>query len=274
MTDEHGGATDGGQRVTRGITVTDGSDLRIGPFHIEVNIDTGETTAAPVDVHLRTDMWPYWLAEGIEAVIDVRQYAALIPAAVAADDGPAIDAAMIRELRSSMRAVCAAAFAVDSFYASVKARSPQHPDADRWRTNRTPRHSQVFETFRYHLKLDNATSKETKKRITQLFTIRDAAVHPGSEFKEPVYRPDVNASVDWHFGVFTADNAVACVAMIVQMIDRFEPRLQRGSAELAGFRSKVRPAMDRVLDQYEAVDGLPAIGRAVPPTVEPVPADA
>ncbi|WP_157172748.1 hypothetical protein [Nocardia exalbida] len=98
-----------------------------------------------------------------------------------------------------------------------------------------------------------------------MFTIRDAAVHPGSEFKVPVYRPDVDASVDWHFGVFTANNAVACVAMIVQLIDQFEPRLQRGSDELAAFRSKVRPAMDRVLDQYEAVDGLPAIGRTVYP---------
>ena len=57
---------------------------------------------------------------------------------------------MVSELKAAMRATTSAAFAIDAFYASVKERSPEHPDADKWRANRTARNKQIAETFRYH----------------------------------------------------------------------------------------------------------------------------
>ena len=252
--------------MTRGVTVTDGADLRLSDISLvfDANNPTAAQPSSSVTVHLRTDMWPYWLAEAIDAAVDAATNSAQIPAAVADGVERVIGDLMLRELRAAMRAITAAAFAVDAFYAAIKARSPEHPNAAQWQQNRLARHKQVFETFRQNLKLDNATSKEASRRISQLFAYRDWAVHPGSEFKEPIYRPDLDASADWHFTVFRAENALAAVAMTVQMLDRFTPRLERGSTELAEWRPKVRKAINRVLDQYEAAAALPTIGRGEP----------
>lgn len=241
----------------RGINVTDGGDLRLSNIRIEVGPDGAQSAPSPT-VHLRTDMWPYWLAESIEGAKESASHAEGIPPALEAGDDESIRQLMIRDLRASMRAISAAAFAVDAFYASVKARSPRHPSEAAWREKRTARHAQVHETLRYHLKIDNTSAREVQHRIKQLFQFRDWAVHPGSSFKEPIFRADVDALVDWHYSAFRSENAVASTAMTVDMIDRLIPRLANGSEELAGWESRARAAMDVALVGYEAA-GLPPL---------------
>ena len=57
----------------RGITVTDGGDLRISGVRIQVGVGAdGVVSSSSATVHLRTDMSPYWLAEGVSAAIAPR----------------------------------------------------------------------------------------------------------------------------------------------------------------------------------------------------------
>lgn len=53
----------------------------------------------------------------------------------------------------------------------------------------------------------NAGAKEMRRRIRDVFKFRDWAVHPGSKFRKPIIRPDVDG-LDWHFAVFRGENAV------------------------------------------------------------------
>jgi hypothetical protein len=124
-----------------------------------------------------------------------------------------IDQLVFGELKASMRAITSSAFAIDAFYASVKERSPQHPDADKWRRRRTAREKQVTETFRYHLRIRKHAVEEIKRRVSEIFRFRDWAVHPGAKFQQPEYRDDINLLVDWHFVAFRRANAIGATAL-------------------------------------------------------------
>jgi hypothetical protein len=246
-----------------GVRLTTGSDIRIPAGALRISIgEDGKPTMDPIIPQLRTDMWPHWLLEAVDAVPAARSAADEVSrlAAVPERDEAALDLALSAELRATMRAITASAFAVDSFYSSVKARSPAHPHAEAWRAHRTPRHAQVYETIRYSLKLRNPGAREVRERIKKLFQFRDWAVHPGSQFRSPILRADVDSGVDWHFMVFRADNAVGAVAMTVSMMDVLVARMLRGSEELRQSHAGARKAMTQVLEAYDRAH-LPAFDR-------------
>lgn len=247
-----------------GVRLTAGADLRLpaGALRIKVDAD-GTVSADPVVPQLRTDMWPHWLFEAVGAAQIARDSAAEVAhlAALSDRDEEALDLALGSELRGSMRAITASAFAVDAFYASVKARSPAHPNQNAWRANRTPRYAQVFETLRYHLKLTPPGANEIRDRVKELFRFRDWAVHPGSRFREPVYRSDIGSGVDWHFAVFRGDNGVAAVAKTASMMDALVTALLRGHEELRQNYPTAKRAMTAVLESYDGAS-LPSFARA------------
>lgn len=237
-----------------GVRLTAGADLRLpaGALRITVGRD-GKVSADPLVPQLRTDMWPHWLFEAVGAAQSARDSAAEVArlAALVDRDEESLDLALGSELRGSMRAITASAFAVDAFYASVKSRSPAHPSQDAWRANRTPRYAQVFETLRYHLKLKPPGANEIRDSVKELFRFRDWAVHPGSRFREPVFRPDIDSGVDWHFAVFRGDNGVAAVAKTASMMNALVATLPRGTEELRQSYPAARRAMTAVLESYD-----------------------
>lgn len=220
----------------------------------------------PVTPELRMDLWPQWLHEALDATVAARAAHAEVLAEVAAPTSEEHLADLLDlELRTSMRAITSAAFAVDAFYSSVQARSPEHPDRAKWRTpgrRRTPRQAQVFETLRYHLKIRNPGAAEIRRRIRDLFKYRGWAVHADASFKEPVLREDIDRGVDWHFSAFRAENAVACLANTMQMLDVLVDLTERGTKELREWRENARVRLDEILDLYDAVEGLPEFTRA------------
>jgi hypothetical protein len=268
---------DGGPaRVSRGVRFT-GSDFRISGLSIEL-----DPSGAPlrdgglVTVELRTDTWHYWLREAIDAAIAAAEASDAIPetydkfeAGETTEDE--LDALADRELIATMQAIGASAFALDAFYAAVKARSPRHPDEEAWKKKRTARHKQVTETFFYHLKVTKQKAKkEIRLRVSQLYAFRDKAVHPPSEYRDPIYRPDLNVAVDQIFTVFRRENAVGAAAMVVSVFDYLVSFLDNGSAELVEMKPGARKRMNAVLDQYEAAAIFPEIVRREPPGPETV----
>ena len=242
-----------------GIRTTDGADLQL---RLEMNVKTGEITV-PMAL-LRTDTWPFWLAEAVSAAVAAAEIDPITQESLA--DNDEVTRLLVAELRASMRTFTSCAFAIDAFYASVKARSPAHPQQAVWHKKGTARHKQVAETLRHHLQVrSNEASKLLSNRIQEIFRFRDWAVHPGSQFKQAIHRPDVDAAVDWHFIAFSTSNALAGVANTIQLFDHMVNALSRGSDELAKRQPAAREAMDHVLDAYESSDKLLKIGRAEPP---------
>ncbi|MFC0221179.1 hypothetical protein [Nocardioides zeicaulis] len=179
-------------------------------------------------------------------------------------DEQALQDLLDAELRASMRTISAAAFAVDSFYASVQARSPDHPDRERWRTprangRRTARHSIVFETLRYHLKIRPVAAPEYKRRISDLFRFRGWAVHADAEFREAIERPDLDRGVDWHYVAFRTENAIAVVGGTLQMLSALVDVFDRGSQEMRDWQPHAREALDAVIARYDLDHRLPRL---------------
>jgi hypothetical protein len=110
----------------RGVKVV-GGDLRISDLKITFD-DDGNITTGPVRTQIRTDLWPFWLEDAVEAAATACSLADQIPAldALLDTDVPKepinaeIDRLLFRELRASMRAITACAFAIDAFYAWSK----------------------------------------------------------------------------------------------------------------------------------------------------------
>jgi len=251
----------------RGVKVV-GGDLRISDLKITFD-DDGKITTGPVRTQVRTDMWPFWLEDAVEAADTACRLADQIPALDAQLDtelpkepiNAEIDRLLFRELRASMRAITACAFAIDAFYAMVKERCGPHPHHNAWRKNRTARERQITETLRHHLRIRAEGANQLKSAVSQLFRFRDWAVHLAADFRDPVYREDVHSTVDWRFAAFRRDNAVTSVAMTVALFDSLVSILDRGGEELRQCRKLARERMDDIFRAYEQVDGLPELQR-------------
>lgn len=156
----------------------------------------------PLTFTLRTDLWRFWLRGAIDAAVVTAEVADQIPPLyeqVEAGKAKYADVYELceRELIASMQAITSSAFAIDAFYASVKYRSPPHPDQAAWNKNRLAREKQLTETLFYHLRIrDQEVKKQIRNWISPIYQLRDSAVHPPSEFRDPIYRPDINCHVD------------------------------------------------------------------------------
>lgn len=248
-----------------------GGDFQISNISITVDGD-GKLAMGQPHARLRTDMWPFWIEDAIEAADTACRMADQIPDLVTQLDDAGelkdriereIDRLMIRELRATMRAITAAAFAIDAFYATVKERCGPHPHDEIWRNKGTSRKRRITETLRYHLHIKTTNEvKSIKSCVAQVFMFRDWAAHMAAKFRDPVYREDVQASVDWHFHVFRRKNAVNAVQFTVIILDHLVSILDRGGEELAKCKPLARERMDDIVRAYEEVEGLPELRRS------------
>jgi hypothetical protein len=109
----------------RGVRVVSGGDLQLSNLSLTVD-QNGEPSMSQPHVKLRTDMWPFWLEDAIDAAKMACEIADLIPDLMARYDAieaeeekqrvdHEIDRVLIGELRATMRAITASAFAIDAF---------------------------------------------------------------------------------------------------------------------------------------------------------------
>lgn len=255
----------------RGVWVV-GGDLQISDLSFSVGED-GQFTASPITVRVRTDMWPFWLEEAVEAADTACRVADRIPPLVAELDAAPddevrqavtdqINALMFRELRASMRALTACAFAFDALYATVKERCGPHPHDAAWAEKGTARHKRITETIRYHMKISRPdATRQLKSFVSQMFRFRDWAVHMAANYRDPVPRADLRASVDWHFVAFQRENAVTAGGFTTSTLDYLVSVMDRGGEDLANCQNFARQRMDDVVRAYDQVDALPRFQR-------------
>jgi hypothetical protein len=147
------------------------------------------------------------------------------------------------ELRHSMVAIAAAAFAVDAFYASVVARIPRAPK--KTSANRASRAGHITDAFNRGYKLPNATTKELRRSIGVIFKYRGWAVHAPGDYRPTHLHPDLETAVEWRFLAFTAGNAKEIVegalSIIRALVER--PRVKTHT-DLAEWSDAMKPWLD------------------------------
>jgi hypothetical protein len=260
--------TDEEPRKWRGIR-TIGGDLQVSDISITFD-DDGNAAIGQPQIKLRTDMWPFWVEDALEAAATSCQMADQIPALVAQLDDAGelrdqidrqIDRLMIRESFATMRAITASAFAIDAFYATVKERCGPHPHDGNWRHNGTSREKRITETLKYYLHLKANEVNNVESCVAQVFKFRDRAAHMEVKFRDPVYREDVEAGVDWHFHEFRRENAVNAVQFSLMVLDYLVSILDRGGGELAKCKPLAQERMEAIFGAYEQIRALPKFQR-------------
>src|SRR5258708_22063115 len=95
-----------------------------------------------------------------------------------------------RVFRPSMKAMTAAAIAIDGFYAAVQKKIRIDPALiNKWKANKTARYSQVAETVRIAYQLKPKGSKAFRDNIREIYKFRDQAVHPSAAMEEAILHP-------------------------------------------------------------------------------------
>jgi len=234
-----------------GIFITSGMDLRLDD--IRINVESGEID--PPTVTVRMDIWNHWLYVAREARDKSEVALKNVRAAASDNDDPRLSVALEEEFRQSMMAISSAAFAIDSFYASVVDRHGRHPQASEWRVNKLARYKQVFETLRWTWNIKPEPANQIRDALKQLYRFRDFAVHPPSSFQQPIQRPDIDRGVEWRFIYFRAENAVTGVRIANEVI---EALLRDPSRAPVGLREWIEGCRPRFHDAagYAIRDGV------------------
>jgi hypothetical protein len=212
-------------RDVPGVMVIQGMSLRIPAGSLVISIgEDGNPESSPLVPHLRLDLWPTWLEIGCEHTRRAHDTAATVSPSLADPDKATL---LSRELQEAMVAMCAFAFAFDGFYDVVKSELGEHPNAAQWRQEGrrpTPRHKQVAETLRYHLKLGPQFTGQLKQFLKELFKFRGRAVHPSSSYLPATMREDIDSGVHPHLITFSGKHAVQCRAIALVLLDRLVER--------------------------------------------------
>jgi hypothetical protein len=197
-----------------GIMVLAGQSLRIPAGGLVISLDEGVSSAR---VELSLEVWPHWLRVAAQQT-DVAIAAAAEVAAVARSAEPEPrGSAMATEMGASMVAIAAQAFAVDAVYDSIKQRLRHAPTPGK---GHTVRYRWITETIRHGFRLRDDAATEVRDRLKQLFDFRDWAVHPPNDFRDPIYRADLDAAVEWRYAAFTAVNARNSLGWTLSLFDQ------------------------------------------------------
>jgi hypothetical protein len=198
---------------------------------------------------VRLDLWPTWLEIGCLHAEQARAAGVRLNAELS--DGEKYTT-LTEELQAGLVAMTALAFAVDGFYDTLRQEFGAHPHQTTWKKKRTARHSQVAETFRFHLKLGPTFSGQLRTVLKELFDFRSRAVHPSSKFVEPSYRPQIDSGVHPHLITFSGPHAVQARALVLELLDRLitQAAEQTRSGADKGWLDRGREELDRISALY------------------------
>lgn len=178
-------------------------------------------------VSVSMDMWNQWLLIAHSRVQAAELARQRLVDAVAADDEASRGSALEEEFQAGMVAIAACAFAVDSFYASVYERMKKRPTR-RTGGRHAARYRWITETLRQAFTLSSKGTKSLQEFLKKLFSFRDWAVHPASDFRHPIPHPVLGSGVEWRFIAFSADNARIVLDQTMSVVEQLLERPTSG----------------------------------------------
>jgi hypothetical protein len=135
---------------------------------------------------------------------------------------------LLDEFVPAMECIVASAFAIEAIFSQIMpfAKIPKQT-LDSWNNNRTSRADRICEVISRVGKLSNQNKITAKAFLTELFKLRDAAVHPSSKMVRTVHRLDLDYDVDANFGKYTSSAAIAhfqdTLSLILLLLKRKDP---------------------------------------------------
>jgi hypothetical protein len=243
-------------RQPGGIFVFKGAKLGIpeGSFKISMS-DSGEPKVE-IDFHIGLDMTDKWLS-----IAELNE-AKAIEASKALDlEWPSgNDEAAVPHLESeffhSIQSVCASAFAIDAFYASIKEHIELPPELiDAWNKNRTSRSARISEVMKRGFIFNEETFQKLKALIAEIFSLRDKAVHPSPEMSKPLYHPRLLIGMPWHFVWFREENARNCYSLALSIISQLILKANPGNSALSEYCTNAQARVSPLLNSWESKYG-------------------
>lgn len=208
--------------IMRGVSIGFGPGSRL-------EFDEGGGIRADFQWHFQYEVSPSWLKIALAHAKGAQQWKERRVAAWLGTDDNLKASTLEGECASSMQAITAAAIAVDALYASVQPMIILPPTlVETWRRKRTPRQAQVSEVIRRAFSLGNASGSMVKQNVSQIFALRDLAVHPCAHMKPAVLHPELHVGLEWRFEAFRSHNACLLVSaagnLFWQLVHQTRPK--------------------------------------------------
>jgi hypothetical protein len=172
----------------------------------------GRATAGSASVQIASSFWMKWFeiaAEHSRMALEARARAEQAEAG-----SQEMGEAFGEELKASLVAVTAAAFAIDAWYIAVKPMIPPQQVAED-----AGRAARVIETLKAGFSLGPAAAR-WGSQIKALYRLRDGVVHHTSTFSETQPHPTGLSNVAKENAVYTAERAAWTVDLAVDVMTR------------------------------------------------------
>jgi hypothetical protein len=211
-----------------GVFISEGMTLRIPAGGLVLPLDG--SPPPPVQVEVSLDMTPMWVDVALDQALVARRHHEQLLEVVGADQ-EAVGNALIGECKAAMISLTGSAFALDALYESLLERAVL-PAAiqEGWAKNKLKRSRRIVETMRLALKpeFSNEESREVVEQVDKLFQLRDWAVHPPANFREPLHHEVLGTGVEWRYVAYTFDNCRNALSFVLAYLRRIlqEPRTQ------------------------------------------------
>jgi hypothetical protein len=210
------------------IFIMRGVSIGLGPG-ARLEFDENGDSRANFQWQFQYELSPPWLKIALAHARDAQKWKERRVAAWQGTDDNLKASTLEGECATSMQAITAAGIAVDALYASVQPMIILPPTlVETWRRKRTPRQAQVSEVIRRAFSLGNASGDIVKQNVSQIFALRDLAVHPSARMRPAVLHPELNIGLEWRFETFRAHNACLTVSatgnLFWQLVHRTRPK--------------------------------------------------
>lgn len=186
------------------------------PSNVTVAVQPGGARAAgiPPGIRISTRLLLHWgqiaIAQEREAHDARAELVRRRPEALRTGSG--LDLSL--ELHPAMLTAAAAAAAIDALYGEIREFVIPDDQRERWRTKRTARYAQIFETLRRGF----VTRTKWRQELEWLFRDqRDAALHPKTGYDVPQPHPlGVNTAPE--YTIYTCEHARRAVDLMLDML--------------------------------------------------------
>jgi hypothetical protein len=243
-----------------GVFLSEGMNIQIPVGGLTLSVDERGKPDLAVRFEVALDVWPFWLDVAIDHAFLAMKARSSLKEAIEQACGGQIDATvqadlMASECKAGMVAIAAAAFALDNFYAVASRYTPKIEELQReWSSAGTARYQRISETLRRTFKVGNAGAKALRKSLYEIFRLRDWAVHPAADFREPVKHDYLDVAVEWRFVVYRETNAVnaagAATSIISQCIGAPRPSNLPLTKWCASQQSRVAHRLTRAKETF------------------------
>lgn len=231
-----------------GVFFLKGMPIRVSNLRL-IEDDSGEVQLDPIVLQLQYDVVPTWLHLAFQHLIESEMRCEEVQRIWQDPDEEAKVKALEAEFQAAMQACIASAIALDAFYACVKDTAGVPSSSAR------SRHAKIADTLGTAFRYRNEVAKKVSRVLGEIFSVRNLAVHPGANFKEPQFRPDLNVGVPWHFAQFRFELAKRAVHASLSIVAHLVSRSTTESKALADYcqrtQRKVRPIVERWESKYD-----------------------